>query len=178
MIILMGPVGSGKSEQTKRLAARLKVDTISTSQLLRDNLTPGREAKMLAGDLVDDSEVIELLKPALKAKHDSGADFILDGFPRSIPQAEWLVSQIKTGQVRLKAVIKLDVSDKAVLTRLLARGRADDTKDIIAHRLKVYHQTTNPIVKYMRTQGISVHQIAGEQPPDVIEAQINRIISQ
>lgn len=175
MIIIMGSVGSGKSEQTNRLAARLRLPRISTSNLLRINLTPEREAKMMAGDLVDDQEVIEILNPVLR-RLSANQDFILDGFPRSVPQAEWLTQQIKEKRVKLKAIIKLNVADDVVLKRMLNRGRADDQEEVIKHRLEAYHQTTTPVVEYFRSQGIVVHEIDGEQTPDGVEAQIKKVL--
>lgn len=177
MIILMGPIGSGKSEQTKRLAARLRIGTVSTSQLLRDNLTPGLQAKMQTGDLISDSEMIKLVQPVLKGKEASGGNYVLDGFPRSIPQAEWLVSQIKIGNIESCHVIKLNVSDNEVLKRLLARGRSDDKENIIKHRLEVYRQTTVPIIEYLRRHNVTVHKVDGEKKPDEVEQAISRIIN-
>lgn len=171
----MGSVGSGKSEQTNRLAARLRLPRISTSNLLRINLTPEREAKMMAGDLVDDQEVIEILNPVLQ-RLPANQDFILDGFPRSVPQAEWLANEVKEKRIKLKAIIKLNVADDVVLKRMLKRGRADDEEQVIKHRLETYHQTTTPVVKYFRSRGIVVHEIDGEQTPDGVEAQIKKVL--
>lgn len=176
MIIIMGAVGSGKSEQTTRLANRLHLPRLSTSQLLRDHITPQREAAMLAGDLVDDEDVISLLEPELEKLKASNQDFLLDGFPRSIPQAEWLVKKIKAGEVKFKAIIKLEVSHKAVLERLLKRGRADDKKEIIIHRLDAYENMTKPVVDYLKSHGIEVHEIDGEMPPDEVEAEIKKVL--
>ncbi|HVX58835.1 MAG TPA: nucleoside monophosphate kinase, partial [Candidatus Saccharimonadales bacterium] len=84
MIIIMGSVGSGKSEQTNRLARRLRLESITTSNLLRQHLTPEREAVMKSGGLVNDQEIIELVEPELEKFRNSTKDFILDGFPRSV----------------------------------------------------------------------------------------------
>lgn len=173
MIIIMGSVGSGKSEQTARLAARLFIPRISTSNLLRRELTPEREAKMRAGDLVDDQDVIEILEPVLEQLK---TDFILDGFPRSVPQAEWLVNKIKSGEVKLRAIIKLNVSDDVVLERMLARGRYDDEKEIIIHRLETYKEITTPVVDYLRSQHIEVNEVDGETTPDAVEAAIKKVL--
>lgn len=175
MIIIMGSVGSGKSEQTNRLSARLNLPRISTSNLLRLYLTPERESKMLAGDLVDDAEVIEIIEPVIK-RIPANQDFILDGFPRTIPQARWLTDKIKNNEVKLRAIIKLNVSDKTVLDRMLRRGRADDQEQVILHRLRTYHSITTPVVKYLRSTGIVVHEVDGEQAPDNVEAQIKHVL--
>lgn len=176
MIIIMGSVGSGKSEQTTRLARRLGLASISTSHLLRQHLTPEREAKMRAGDLVSDKEIIELLEPELDKVKSTGEDFILDGFPRSIPQAEWLVGKIKSGEVKFKAIIKLNVSEDEVMSRMLKRGREDDKREVIQHRLDAYHEITTPVVKYLRSNGIPVDEVDGELLPDVVEAEIKKVL--
>ncbi|HEU5004928.1 MAG TPA: nucleoside monophosphate kinase [Candidatus Saccharimonadales bacterium] len=176
MIIIMGSVGSGKSEQTARLAARLFIPRISTSNLLRRELTPEREAKMRAGDLVDDQEVIDIVEPALQQLESSSTDFILDGFPRSVPQAEWLVKKVKSGKIKLGAIIKLDVSGDVVLKRMLARGRYDDKKEIILHRLETYNKITTPVIDYLRSQGLKVDEVNGENTPDAVEAAIKKIL--
>ncbi len=176
MIIIMGSVGSGKSEQTARLSSRLGIPSLSTSHLLREHLTPAREAKMRAGDLVDDEEIIELLQPELVKVQADKKEFLLDGFPRSVPQAAWMVDQIKAGKIKFKAIIKLNVSDEAVLKRMLSRGREDDKEEIIRHRLDAYHNTTIPVVDYLRQQGIEVDEVDGELQPDAVEAQIKKVL--
>lgn len=176
MIIIMGSVGSGKSEQTSRLASRLKITSISTSNLLRNHQTPEHEAVMRAGGLVDDDEIIELLRPELEKMKHSGHDFILDGFPRSIPQAKWLVENIVNGDIKFKAIIKLNVSDAVVLKRMLSRGRDDDTEEVIRHRLDAYHETTTPVVDYLRQKDIQVSEVDGEAAPDAVEAQIKKVL--
>lgn len=176
MIIIMGSVGSGKSEQSTRLANRLKLPRISTSKLLRDHLTPQREAKMKAGDLVDDSEVIELLEPELKKIEADKKEFLLDGFPRSVPQASWLVTQIKSGKIKLTAVIKLNVAEQTVLGRMLKRGRDDDQEEIIRHRLDAYSQITTPVVAYLRSIPIEVYEINGERSANEVEAEITSVL--
>lgn len=176
MIIIMGSVGSGKSEQTARLSKRLKIKSISTSSLLRAHLTPQREAKMLAGDLVDDNEIIELLEPELGKVKASHEEFILDGFPRSIPQAKWLVENIVNGDIKFTAIIKLDVSEEVVLKRMLSRGREDDTEQVIRHRLDAYHDVTTPVVDYLREQNIKISEIDGEATPNEVEAAIKKVL--
>lgn len=178
MIIFMGPVGSGKSEQTHRLADSRGLQTISMSQLLRDALTPQRKARMLAGDLVDDEEIINLLRPQLAKVKATNVDFIMDGFPRSLSQAKWLAQQVKDGQVKLLAIFKLNVSNETVLKRLLARGREDDTKEIINHRLNIYYQTTDPVIDYLKSQNLPVYELDGEQPVEDVAQKIRDVIDE
>jgi len=176
MIIIMGAVGSGKSEQTLRLANRLHIPRISTSSVLKANLTPEFEAKMAVGDLVDDQEVIKLLDAELIKVGADKNEFILDGSPRSVVQAEWLVGKIKDKSIKLGAIIKLNVSNEVVLGRMLKRGRDDDKKDIILRRLDNYYKITNPVVDYLRSHGITVHEVNGELTPDAVEAEIAKLL--
>lgn len=176
MIIIMGSVGSGKSEQTARLARDLGLASITTSNLLRKHLTPEREAVMKAGGLVDDQEIIELVDPELENFKKSGQDFILDGFPRSIPQAKWLVNQIKSGDIKFKAIIKLNVSEDVVLKRMSNRGRDDDKREVIINRLEAYHKVTVPVVTYLKQQGIEIDEVDGEASPDEVEAAIRKVL--
>jgi adenylate kinase len=174
----MGPVGSGKSEQTARLVAKHRLEAISTSQILRKHLTPQRKSRMLAGDLIEDQEIIELMQPALVRQQTTGQEFILDGFPRSKMQAQWLVEQIREGMINLRAVIKLSVSNDTVLKRLLARGRVDDTEEIIKHRLETYYRVTDPVLGYLREQKMPVYELDGEQTPEAISEKINKIFDE
>jgi adenylate kinase len=176
MIIIMGSVGSGKSEQTARLSKRLNLSSISTSSLLREHLTPEREAIMKSGGLVGDQEIIELVRPELEKFKNSSEDFILDGFPRSLPQAEWLVEQIRNDHIKFKAIIKLNVSKDVVLERMLKRGRDDDKKEVILNRLDAYNKITVPVVDYLRGQGIQIDEIDGEAAPDQVEADITKVL--
>lgn len=176
MIVLFGVVGSGKSEQAKRLLARLECPYISTSHLLREHLTPERQAKMLAGKLVDDKEVLELLGPALQAADAAHSECILDGAPRSIVQAKWLADLIGQGELKLTAFIYLKVSKDEVLKRLLARGREDDTREIISRRFKEYDEVTTPVLDYLAREGFTIHEIDASQPPEAVENDIRKVL--
>lgn len=176
MIIIMGPVGSGKSEQTARLTKKLNCPRISTSQLLREHLTPEREAKMHAGELIADPEIIELLEPELRRVGADTREFILDGAPRSVIQAQWLRGKVINGEIKLTAVIRLKVPEEVAIKRLLERGRPDDNAAIIRRRLDAYHRITEPVVTYFESNGIKVHEINGEREPDEVESQIERAI--
>ena len=177
MIIIMGAIGSGKSEQATRLAASLGCPHISTSRLLQENLTPELEAKMHAGELISDEKILGLLDKELAGVRASTNQCVLDGAPRSVIQAEWLVKKQEAGQIKIDSVIKLNVSDQTVLNRLLKRGREDDTKEVILHRLSEYTKITEPVVEYFRQQGVGVHEINGELSLDEVEAEIKKVIN-
>lgn len=176
MIILMGSVGSGKTEQGERLVKRLGVPRLSTSQILREHPSKRRQAQMAAGELISDKELIKLVEPELEKVQKQSKEFILDGAPRSIVQAQWLNTLASSGQIHLTAVIHIDVSDKEVLKRLLARGRNDDKKKIISNRLKQYHSVTTPVLDYLKAQGIAVHHVNGQKSPLAVEKSIRKIL--
>jgi len=157
-VLLFGPPGSGKSTQGALLSEHLGIPHFSIGELLRARAEGDSDearaiaAKMKAGDLVDDSTVYETLKTHLRA--DSTRDgFILDGFPRTeqqIPMLEKLA-----GELALEEYIALDISVPAEVTRtrLLQRGRADDTPEVIEARLERYENTAAPILSYFTERG-------------------------
>src|SRR3989344_8251403 len=110
MIILFGVVGSGKSEQAKRLVARINCPYISTSRLIREKRDPQWEAIMMMGKLLSDQEIISLIEPELNKIDAQHKEFILDGAPRSITQAQWLLKLVEAGKLKLTSIIYLKVS--------------------------------------------------------------------
>jgi len=160
-LVLVGPPGAGKGTQAERVAERLDVPHISTGDLFRANLaemTPlGTEAKryMDAGDLVPDEVTTEMVRARL-SEADAGKGFILDGFPRTLPQADALDRMLDDMGVTLDAVVEFAVPDDVVVARLLGRGRSDDTEDVIRNRQKVYRDETAPLLEHYRTKLVSV----------------------
>lgn len=160
-LVLVGPPGAGKGTQAVRLAERLDVPHISTGDLFRANLkdeTPlGVEAKryMDAGELVPDSVTVAMVKDRL-ADPDTVKGFILDGFPRTVSQAESLSQILAEAGVELDAVVEFAVSDEVVVQRLLGRGRADDTEDVIRRRQQVYRDETAPLLEHYADLLVSV----------------------
>lgn len=143
------------------MAERLGVPHISTGDLFRANLgerTPlGIEAKkyMDAGDLVPDEVTVAMVRERL-TEPDASAGFILDGFPRTAPQAEALAGLLKEQDLELDAVVEFAVSDEVVVQRLLGRGRSDDTEDVIRRRQQVYRDDTAPLLEYYSDRLMSV----------------------
>ena len=138
-LVLVGPPGAGKGTQAVLLAERLHVPHISTGDLFRANLsqmTPlGVEAKryMDAGDLVPDAVTCGMVQARL-GEPDAAGGFILDGFPRTLAQADALDDILDELGVALDAVVEFAVADEVVVVRLLGRGRSDDTEDVIRNR--------------------------------------------
>jgi len=158
-ILFLGPPGSGKGTQARRLAERLAIPTISTGDILREAVrrgTPlGREVQtvMERGDLVPDSTMIALIHERLSAP-DARDGFILDGFPRTVAQAQALERELPGNGNGISAVINLLVPEAILIERLRGRsdveGRADDRPEAVAERLKVYQEKTAPLVEFFR----------------------------
>jgi adenylate kinase len=160
-LVLVGPPGAGKGTQAVRLAERLDVPHISTGDLFRANLsemTPlGVEAKryMDAGDLVPDDVTSRMVRARIE-EPDAGKGFILDGYPRTLAQADALDAMLDELGVTLDAVVEFAVPDEVVVQRLLGRGRSDDTEDVIRNRQKVYRDETTPLLDHYHTKLVSV----------------------
>lgn len=161
-IILLGPPGSGKSTQAKMIADKYKVKHISTGDILREHVrkgTPlGVEAKryMEAGKLVPDALLIDIIKDSL-AREDFKGGWILDGFPRTRPQAEALDKILRPLGQKIDAVLNIDVPDEELIKRIIGRRnqRQDDTEATAKQRLKVYHAQTQPLIDYYSMPSIS-----------------------
>jgi adenylate kinase len=152
-IVLLGPPGAGKGTQAQKLAEKLGIPHISTGDLFRYNISNetqlGLEAKKYldAGDLVPAKLTNALVDDRLNGA-DAADGFILDGFPRSVEQAETLREMLAARNTKLDAVLEFRVSEDELLSRLKSRGRADDTEDVILNRMKVYRDETAPLLDY------------------------------
>jgi adenylate kinase len=176
MIILFGAIGSGKTEQGERLAKRLNCPRVSTSQLLREDANPTNLKQIAEGTLVSDQDILDLLGPKFKSIGADKNEFILDGSPRSIPQAKWLIAKIKAGEVKFTAIIYLKVPVPVVVERLMERGRVDDKEDIIRHRLDEYAKITTPVLDYLKQAGYQVDGVDGSMTPDKVEQSIKALL--
>jgi adenylate kinase len=152
-LVLVGPPGAGKGTQADVLSKRLGIPHISTGDLFRAHISQetevGREAKRYldAGDLVPDSVTNEMVRQRL-ADEDARTGFLLDGFPRNVAQAEVLVEILAGDGNKLDAVVELRVPEDELVKRLLARGRADDSEDVIRNRQEVYRKETAPLLDH------------------------------
>jgi len=162
-IIFLGPPGSGKGTQAKLLAERLGVPAISTGEILRASVREGTplglqaKAVMEAGELVSDDLMIGLIRARLMMP-DAARGFLLDGFPRTVDQAEALERLLAGNGTPLTAVFNLSVPETVLVDRMHGRaieeGRADDRPETILERLRVYRQKTEPLAGFYRGRGI------------------------
>jgi adenylate kinase len=181
-ILILGPQGSGKGTQARRIAAAYGVPHVATGDILRSAVAAGTELGrqvepiLERGDLVPDDLMVKLIRERL-----AGEDgFVLDGFPRTVPQAEALDAMLDEIGKPLDVVLLLDVGDEVALERLLARradeGRSDDAPDVIRNRLRLYHGLTEPVVDRYRDEGTLVA-VNGEQPIEEVSAAIEDELS-
>jgi adenylate kinase len=174
-VLVLGPQGSGKGTQAKRIAGGHDLPHVSTGDMFRalDDATPlGREVNeiMERGDLVPDETTIRMIRERL-AQGDADHGFILDGFPRNLAQAKALDEMLDEIGRTLDVIFFFDLDDETAKERALGRaheeGRTDDTPESIARRLSVYHEQTEPVVEYYRTTGKLVPLHANRSIEDV-----------
>ncbi len=154
-LIFLGAPGAGKGTQAQELASALHIPHISTGDLLRQAVAAQTELGLQAqsfmdkGELVPDQLVLDMIRDRIH-QSDCQTGWILDGFPRNVAQAGDLDGLLEEIQQNCDRVINLDVPDDVIVIRLLARGRADDTEDVIRRRLQVYHEKTSPLIAFYR----------------------------
>jgi len=182
-IILFGPPGAGKGTQAKLIQSELNLPQLSTGDMFRNNIkneTPlGLKVKSIldSGQLVGDEVVVELVEDALdKPEYANG--YVLDGFPRTVAQAEALDKILDARGQRVDAFITLDVADEILIDRILNRGegRADDTEDKIRIRLDVYKNETAPVMNYYKDKG-AYYAVDGVGTIDEIFGRLRSIIN-
>jgi adenylate kinase len=189
-LILLGPPGAGKGTQAQRLAAKHKIVQLSTGDMLREavkSATPiGRKVQdiIARGQLAPDDVVVDIIAQRI-AEPDARNGFILDGFPRTLPQATALDRILKTRGLALDAVIELRVDEKALMQRIesriaemRARGeplRADDSAAVLHTRLRAYHDQTAPLIAYYRQEGV-LRTVNGMAPIAEVTAAIDQAL--
>jgi len=161
-LILFGPPGAGKGTQANFIAEKYNVSHISTGDVLREAVKNETEVGLHAksfmdkGELVPDSLVIEIIKQKLTSLNDM--KFMLDGFPRTVPQAEALDNMLSELGINLDVVVFLDVDDEEVVQRIMKRqeleNRQDDTEDVVRNRLNVFREQTSPLGEFYNIKGI------------------------
>ncbi len=174
-VIFLGPPGAGKGTQAARLAEELGFKKLSTGDILRDHVargTPlGQRVKpiMDRGDLVPDELILALIREELAER------VVLDGFPRTLPQAEALDRLLEETRTRLLGVVLVEVPEEELVRRMLRRagleGRSDDNEETIRRRLQVYREKTEPLVQYYEKKG-ALRRVDGLGTPEEVYARI------
>src|SRR4051794_23806970 len=190
-LILLGPPGAGKGTQAQRLVQRYGIVPLSTGEMLRAAVAAGTpvglkiEDNMASGGLVPDHIVIDLISDRLD-QPDARKGFILDGFPRTVPQAQALDALLKKKHIKLDAVVELRVNESALLARvesrvaeMLARGnevRIDDTPEVLSKRLASYRALTEPLIHYY-SERRKLLTVDGMMTIEHVTREINRILT-
>jgi adenylate kinase len=185
-LVILGPPGAGKGTQATKFATRLGIPQLSTGDMLREAVawrsTSGLRAKhfMDRGDLVPDEVVVSVVINRIDHS-DAANGFILDGFPRTVTQAEALDQELATRGIKLDAVLELEVDENALLDRIRGRAqqaanngeriRSDDNPEVFKTRLDVYRAQTAPVTEYYRSQGL-LDTVDGLQSIDVVTEEL------
>jgi adenylate kinase len=168
----MGVAGSGKSTQGRMLADEKGYAWISTGEILRVLVTGSRRHEMLEGKLLSDEEIIQIFDKVLDLINPAD-EFVIDGFPRTVPQANWLIEEKKRqNRFDITAVFHLAASENIVHDRLRERGRLDDSEQAITKRFKEYHGVTLPIIDEFKKQGVPVYDIDASKDAGTIHEEI------
>ncbi len=190
-LVLLGPPGAGKGTQATRIAKRFAVPQLSTGDMLREAVASGSafgaRVKDIVerGDLVPDDVVIAVV--ADRMDHSDAANgFVLDGFPRTVAQAEALDRELANRGIGLDAVLELEVDEDVLLVRIKGRAeeagkrgqpvRRDDNPEVFKTRVKAYRAQTAPVTEYYRSQGL-LHIVDGLQPIDVVTEELAEVLS-
>jgi adenylate kinase len=185
-VLLLGVQGSGKGTQAKRIASDYGLAHIATGDILRAAMAEGTPLGLRvkpiydAGELVPDDLMIELIRERLQSA-DTGNGFILDGFPRTMAQADALDEMLSEIDRPLAVVfelqVPLDVAIERLSKRAVEEGRRDDTPDAIAKRIELYNQETAPLVSHYRLAGnlVGIH---GDRPATEVFAEIQDALDQ
>ncbi|HYQ92829.1 MAG TPA: adenylate kinase [Candidatus Competibacteraceae bacterium] len=181
-IVLLGAPGSGKGTQSEAIVKKYQVRHLSTGDMLRAEVAAGsplgRQAKeiMEAGQLVSDDIVLGMIEQRLFCRMAPDG-FLLDGFPRTLRQAEALDALLARLEQPLEVVLFFDVDYEEIMQRLLARNRSDDNEETIRKRLQVYEQETAPLRQYYDNKGL-LRTVKGVGPIDEISARIFQILEE
>jgi adenylate kinase len=190
-LILLGPPGAGKGTQATRIATRLSIPQLSTGDMLREAVASGTALGarikhiMDRGELVPDDVVIAVVADRMD-QSDAANGFVLDGFPRTVAQAEALDRELAARGIRLDVVLELEVDENVLLVRIRGRAegaanrgqsvRRDDNPEVFKTRLKAYRAQAAPVAEYYRSQGL-LNVVDGLQPIDVVTEELAAALS-
>jgi adenylate kinase len=190
-LVLLGPPGAGKGTQATRIAGRFAIPQLSTGDMLREAVASGSvlgarvKGIMERGDLVPDDVVIAVVADRMDHS-DAASGFVLDGFPRTVAQAEALDRELAARGIALDAVLELEVDEDVLLVRIRGRAdetanqgqpvRRDDNPEVFKTRLKAYRAQTAPVTEFYRSRGL-LHVVDGLQPIDVVTEDIAAVLT-
>lgn len=172
MIIVVGVAGVGKSTQCQMLKDSGRYQWLSVGQFLRDTVNdPAKKAAMLAGDILDDTYVLPHLANKIAELGDN-PELVIDGFPRTITQAKWLIELNSKSVIQINHILNLTANEQVAKERLEDRGRSDDTEEAIAERFKAYEENILPIYRLFSEAGLKVVEINGQQDIEKVHQDI------
>jgi adenylate kinase len=184
-VLVLGPQGSGKGTQASRLADRHGIVHVSTGDMFRAAIASGSdlggrvEPILTAGELVPDELTVALIEERL-GERDAASGFVLDGFPRTLAQADALDRMLEAIGRSLDLVLFFELDDEIAAARILGRahveGRPDDTPETVARRLAIYHEQTEPVVEQYRARG-SLVPLHAERTVGEVQAEIDAAIA-
>ena len=180
-LIFLGAPGAGKGTQAQTLALHWHIPHISTGDILRGAMKErspfGIKAQSYVdrGELVPDQLLLDIMEERL-SQPDAQSGWILDGFPRNVNQASFLEQLLQKLTQDSARAINLDVPDEVLVSRLLGRGRADDTEEVIRRRLEVYREQTLPLIDFYRDRQ-QLMSINGNQPLEKVTADLQELLA-
>ncbi len=179
-LILLGPPGAGKGTQAGRIGARYGIRQLSTGDMLRAAVAAQTalgarvQQVMAAGALVEDRLMAEVVEERLH-QDDAGRGFLLDGYPRTLAQAQTLDRILESQRQVLNCVLLLEVPEDVLIARAVARQRADDREAVVRARLEVYREKTEPLVDHYRRRNL-LCEIDGNQPIEAVARALGRLL--
>ena len=180
-LVLVGPPGAGKGTQSEWIADFLSVPHLSTGDMLREAVSEGTALGKMArerieqGQLVSDQLVADLVGERLN-KPDCDSGFLLDGFPRTVHQAQMLENLLAESKTALDLVLEISLGEKVLTERLLHRGRSDDTVEVMQERFSVYQAETVPLLDFYREKAI-LRSIDGDASREEVSQRIRSVIN-
>lgn len=160
MLIFFGPAGAGKSVQGQMLAARTNWKWLSTGEMFRDSSDPEVKEILKTGELVSDEKTYDVVREAFSKQKDA-KHLIVDGFPRTMAQAEWLMREENSQGRTVEMVLVLEVPESEIQRRLALRGRDQDKPEIVARRMNIYRREMYPVLGYFADKGIKIVHLDG-----------------
>lgn len=186
IVLLFGPPGSGKGTQAARVANRLRIPHVATGDILRAEVAMGselgREVKPIidSGALVPDELVVRVIESRLR-QPDAASGAVLDGFPRTLPQAEALDAMLARRHSQVDGVVPLQVPEAELFARMRRRareeGRDDDTPETFERRLQVYRRETEPVLDHYRSAGARIAAVNGVGPIEEVTERVHRALA-